>query len=196
MNAWDPVPWPHGWGVARDDGLRPDPSEPTGLARALHEQGAPCVNITLGNPYYRAHFNRPLDSNVVGSPGPDEHPLEGVVRLVTAARDVAAACPGLAVVGSGYSYLRQHAPQVAAGVVAEGWAAIVGLGREAFAYPEFARDILREGRMDPRRCCVACSRCTQLMRDGQPSGCPVRDRRVYGPLYREGRARGQALERS
>jgi 2,4-dienoyl-CoA reductase-like NADH-dependent reductase (Old Yellow Enzyme family) len=74
-------------------------------------------------------------------------------------------------------------------VVRQGDADLVGLGRGAFAYPDFARDLLREGALDPKKCCITCSRCTQIMRDGGQTGCVVIDREVYGPIYRAGRAR-------
>jgi 2,4-dienoyl-CoA reductase (NADPH2) len=53
----------------------------------------------------------------------------------------------------------------------------------AFAYPDFARDLLTKGCLDPRRVCISCSKCIQMMRVGAVSGCPVRDRKLYGPIY-------------
>jgi NADPH-dependent glutamate synthase beta subunit-like oxidoreductase len=47
--------------------------------------------------------------------------------------------------------------------------------------------------MDPLKCCVACSACTQIMRDGGRTGCVVRDHEMYGPEYRE--ARRYSLDR-
>ena len=35
--------------------------------------------------------------------------------------------------------------------------------------------------MKREKCCVACTSCTTLMRGGQTSGCPVRDKELYGP---------------
>jgi 2,4-dienoyl-CoA reductase-like NADH-dependent reductase (Old Yellow Enzyme family) len=189
LNMYDALPYPYGWGVGRDDPAVVDLTEPLRLAAILEEQGAPCLNITVGNPYYHPHFNRPFDAGAAGERAPDEHPLVGVGRMVQVARRLQEARPGMAVVGTGYSYLRQFMPAFAAGVVGAGWAAMVGLGRLALAYPDFARDVLQRGALDPDKVCIACSRCTQLMRDGMAAGCVVRDRDVYGPLYREGRAR-------
>jgi len=76
---------------------------------------------------------------------------------------------------------------VAAAVLRRGWADIAGVGREAFAYPDFARDLLNTGAMNPRKCCMACSRCTQLMRDKCPAGCVPFDGEVYRPLYEAAR---------
>ena len=38
--------------------------------------------------------------------------------------------------------------------------------------------------LDPKQCCVACGKCSQLMRLGSMAGCVVRDS-VYTALYRE-----------
>ncbi len=187
LNMYDAMPHPYGWGVDRADAARPDLSEPLRLAAILEAQGCPCINITIGNPYYHPHYNRPFDAPTAGEQPPPEHPLVGVDRMVQMARRLQEARPGLVVVGTGYSYLRTFMPQVAAGALEAGWAQVVGVGRLGLACPDFARDILQKGALDPKKVCIACSRCTQLMRDGMPSGCVVRDAEVYGPLYREGR---------
>ncbi len=69
-----------------------------------------------------------------------------------------------------------------------GWVSLVGLGRMAFAYPDFAQDLAERGRLDPEKVCVACSACTQIMRDGGRSGCVPRDAAIYEPIYKAGRA--------
>jgi 2,4-dienoyl-CoA reductase-like NADH-dependent reductase (Old Yellow Enzyme family) len=120
--------------------------------------------------------------------------VAGAARLLDAARRIQRRVADLPVLGSGYSYFRHLLPQVAAGALGRGWVSMVGLGRMAFAYPEFARDILRNGALDPQKVCIACSLCTQIMRDGGRAGCPVRDRDVYGPILREGRRRARQKE--
>ena len=61
---------------------------------------------------------------------------------------------------------------------------MVGYGRQGFAYPEFANAILKEGALDPKKVCIACSKCTELMRGGNVTGCVVRDG-MYTKLYQE-----------
>lgn len=195
LNVYDGHPYPWGWGVSEADPGAPDLSEPQRLVRLLHKAGVSLVNVTAGNPYFTPHINRPFDVNVTGGYTPDEHPLTGVVRLLDLARDIKRSCPELVIVGSGYSWLRQHLGPVAAGVVTRGWADIVGVGREAFAYPDFARDLLEHGALDRRKTCVACSRCTQIMRDHGEAGCVPFDRAVYGPIYDRGRAASEAALR-
>lgn len=89
--------------------------------------------------------------------------------------------------GSGLTWLRQYAPYVAAGCIQAGWMKLAGFGRQAFAYPGFANDILTTGRLDETKLCLACSKCTAIMRDGGRSGCVPRDAKVYVPIYLQGR---------
>lgn len=188
MNAYDAMAFPYGFGVDREDPGKPDLSEPIELVRFLKGTGARLVNITVGNPYYNPHVNRPFDLPVAGAPTPAEHPLAGVARFVAIVRRIQEEFPDLAVIGAGYSWLRQFFPQAAAAAVHRGWVALVGLGRMAFAYPDFARDLAERGRLDPERVCVACSACTQIMRDGGRTGCVPRDAAIYEPIYKAGRA--------
>jgi len=188
MNAYDAMPYPYGFGVDREDPSKPDLTEPIELVRFLKEQGAPLVNITVGNPYYNPHVNRPFDLPTVGAPVPAEHPLYGVARFVRIVRGIQEAFPGWPVIGAGYTWLRQFFPYVAAAAIRRGWVSLVGLGRMAFAYPEFPRELAERGRLDPLKVCVACSACTQIMRDGGRTGCVPRDAAIYEPIYKEGRA--------
>jgi len=188
LNVFDGHPYPWGWGVNREAPRTPDLSEPLRLVRLLKDAGVTMINVTAGNPYFLPQINRPFDTNIVGGAASDEHPLCGVARLLGLARSVKEACPDLVVVSTGYSWLRQYLGFVAAGVVSSGWSDLAGVGREAFAYPSFARDLLRNGALDPRCTCIACSRCTQIMRDNGRAGCVPFDREIYGPIYDEGRS--------
>lgn len=178
LNLYDGLPGSSGWG---DGESGPDLSEPVRLVRELHGLGLGLLNCTAGNPYSNPHVNRPYDS---GPYEPPEHPLAGVARMCACAAEVKRLCPELPVVGSGNSYLRGFSSNQAAGMVENGWADVAGFGRMAIAYPDFASDLLKKGALDPRKCCVACSRCTQLMRAGSVAGCVVRDGDVYAPIYR------------
>ena len=46
---------------SQDDPAKPDLAEPIELVRFLRDSGAPLVNITIGNPYFNPHVNRPFD---------------------------------------------------------------------------------------------------------------------------------------
>jgi len=180
MNVYDAIPYPYGFGVHRDNFEVPDLNEPVEVIRRLRGMGIPLINISIGNPHYNPHYGRPFDRPVAGMDVPDEHPLEGVVRMVHLTRTIQQAFPDLPVVATGYGWLRHLMPYVAAGVVRSEWATLVGQGRGALAYPDSVNDILAQGAMDPAKTCVTCSGCTQMMLDGDPTGCVVRDREIYG----------------
>jgi len=73
---------------------------------------------------------------------------------------------------------------VAAGYIEKGGFDIAGFGRTVFAYPDFAKDILKTGGMDPKKLCICCSKCTEIMRKpGGTPGCVIRDAEVYKPLH-------------
>jgi 2,4-dienoyl-CoA reductase-like NADH-dependent reductase (Old Yellow Enzyme family) len=168
--------------------------EPLRLIALMARRNVAMINVTVGNPYYNPHYNRPYDKPARGGYNAPEHPLVGVCRLIDLASQVQRSQRQMVIVGTGYSWLRHLAPYVAAATVAEGGARLVGVGRMAFAYPDFARDILERGRLDPEKVCLACSLCTQIMRDGNEVGCPVRDAQVYGPILRRGRAAGSEVK--
>ncbi|MCF7669177.1 MAG: FAD-dependent oxidoreductase [Verrucomicrobia bacterium] len=187
MNAYDAMAYPYGFGMAQGDEV-PDLTEPRELVRMLEAAGAPLVNVTIGNPYFNPHVNRPFDLPTIGAPTPSEHPLRGVERFVEIVRDIQREFPAFPVIGGGYSWLRQFFPYLAAENVRNGDVSIVGLGRMSFAYPDFIRDLLETGKLDTQKVCVACSACTQIMRDGGRTGCVPRDGEIYGPIFKAGRA--------
>lgn len=182
LNIYDAIPYPYGWGTDRENFRKYDLTEPIRLVEILYEKGVRLVNLTMGNPYYNPHVNRPYDK---GPYIPDENPFEGVNRMIKGTGEVQKAVPDMAVVGGGYSWLRQFAPYAGAGSLEKGWAKLIGFGREAFAYPDFARDILEKGAMTKDKCCIACGKCTEIMRAGGTPGCVVRDSGVYAPIYNE-----------
>ena len=187
MNVYDAIPYPFGFGVDRDDYLKPDLGEPIELIGRLREFGIPLVNVSIGNPYFNPHFGRPYDHAIVGADPPDEHPLAGVVRFIDITRRIQGSYPDLPVVAGGYGWLRHLMPYVAAGVIGSQGATLIGQGRGAFAYPDSPKEILATGRMDPAKTCITCSGCTQIMRDGTMTGCVVRDGDIYREQYKLGR---------
>jgi len=159
-------------------GLEENMDEPLRLIDVLHNNlGMDLLNVTMGNPYQNPHVNRPFDH---GPYQPPEHPLVGVERMYRLTGQMQQAFPGLAIMASGPSYLRQYGINLVAGAIEQNFCKIVGFGRQAFAYPQFARDALQSGRLEPGQCCIACGKCSQLMRAGSTAGCVVRD-----SLYRE-----------
>ncbi len=62
-------------------------------------------------------------------------------------------------------------------------ASFIGLGRASFAYPDATKDLMDKGRLDANKVCIACSKCTQMMRHNQTSGCVTRDIEIYTKKY-------------
>jgi NADPH-dependent glutamate synthase beta subunit-like oxidoreductase/2,4-dienoyl-CoA reductase-like NADH-dependent reductase (Old Yellow Enzyme family) len=187
LGLYDAIPYPYGWAVDREDVTRPDLAEPKRLLIEMIKRKVPLITATIGNPYYEPHYGRPYNEPVAGAKKPEEHPLVAVERIIRITGEIQTAFPDLAVVGAGYSWLRTWLPYVGAGSKKAGLATFIGLGRMAFAYPDSARDIVEGRGLDPDKVCVACSACTQIMRDGGTAGCVVRDNAVYGPIYERGR---------
>ncbi|MDH4197635.1 MAG: hypothetical protein OEW05_09530 [Candidatus Aminicenantes bacterium] len=179
LSATDLVPYPYGFGM---DPKRPesiDLGEVKALAGALAGLGTPLLLTSLGIPFWKPFYGRPFDIPVPGAGVPGEHPLEGVARHLAITAELQRGFPNLAVIGPGYSWLRQYFPHVAAASVRAGNATLIGQGRGAFAYPDFARDLAERGSLNVHRVCTSCSRCSQLLREGRPAGCVVRDNEVY-----------------
>ena len=91
--------------------------------------------------------------------------------------------PTLTVVGSGLSYYREELMERSEALLHDGACDLVGYGRMWLAYPNFYADYL-DGSFTPKKCCLACSKCTELMRAGRVSGCAVFNE-YYRDLYKE-----------
>ena len=187
MGIYDAIPYPYGWGADKSDYTKPDLTEPKRLIGLLRQRGVRLINITIANPYYNPHVGRPFNEPIVGGYAEPEHPLVGVARLVKLTGEIQKEFPDIAFVGTGYSWLRALFANVGAANKTNGMVTLIGAGRMGFAYPDFARDIINDGRMDPEKVCVGCSACTQIMRDNGRTGCVVRDNETYGPIFRHGR---------
>ncbi len=184
VGVYDGIPYPKGFGVKRiADQKFPasiDLEEPVDLVNKLYELDVKLLNITAGNPHYVGHITRPYDVPIKGVKLPQEHPLFSAYRIIYLASVIKSLTPrDMIIIGSGYSYFRQFAGNLAAGVIQKGMADICGFGRMSFANPEFAKQIFQGKTIDKAKSCIACSKCSQFMREGKSTGCAVRD-----PEYR------------
>lgn len=194
FNVFDAHPYPYGFGCAKDDMWTFDETEPVRLVQEMVKAGVGLLSNSGGNPYYiYPQVTRPFDKSSYGIPTPEEHPLESINRLFHLTEVVKKAAGDVPVIGNGYTWLRQFLPYAAAYNINAGRCDFVGLGRESFAYPDAPKDTLEKGAMDPRKCCITCSICTQIMRDHGTTGCAVRNSSVYMPLYKKFNA--EAVER-
>jgi len=183
MNVYDGFPYPYGFGVKTDGSLDFDPTEPVWLLKQLQAMGVEIVDITMGNPYVNPHVNRPF---AVGGYQIEEHPLEGVARMLHGIAALKKEVPDLKIVSSALTYLGAAAPNVLAALIKEGGCDIGGFGRMTFAYPDFAKDIVKNGCLNKEQICICCSKCSEIMRTpGGTPGCVIRDRELYLPLYQK-----------
>lgn len=174
LGVADMVAKPYGFGTTEDNTL--DLSEPDRLIQLLRDEGLQVLNVTVGNPYYNPHVNRPYRK---GGYEPPEAPGTGLARFAYVEKHIKEVFPTLTVVGSGLSYYRDDLFEQAEKQLQNGVCDLVGFGRMWLAYPEFYQDY-RNGCFSPKKCCLTCSKCTELMRAGQVSGCAV-----FNDYYRD-----------
>ncbi len=183
LNVYDGFEYPYGFGVSKDGGLDFDASEPDWLIKKLYDYGVRILNITMGNPYFNPHVNRPYAQGGYEAP---EHPLEGVARVLNGTAKLKELNPDMALICSAVSFLGTAAPNVVSTYIKDNKFDFAGFGRTVFAYPDFAVDILKNGGMDKNKICICCSKCTEIMRKpGGTPGCVIRDRDTYLPIYKK-----------
>lgn len=167
----DLLPYRYGFGVHPDDPTHYDLSETKRLLELMKEIGVDMVNLTAASPYYNPHLQRPALFPPSDGYQPPEDPLIGVARQAGVARELKAHVPDMPIVGSGLSYLQDYLPQVAQGLVREGWMDFVGMGRMTLAYPHLPADTLSGQGMQRKLLCRTFSDCTTAPRNGMVSGC-------------------------
>ncbi len=183
IGIYDGYPYPYGFGVSPESGETPDYTEPIRLVRELHDElGMDMVDLTMGNPYATTHVTRPFD---FGKYAPEEHPFVGLHRMIYGIGEVKKAVPEMTIWASAPTYLRAYADLFTAGAVEEGLCDGMLFGRMAFADPDFANEIVRNGRIDPNRVCLTCGKCGDLIRAHKPTGCVIRDSKTFMPFYKE-----------
>ena len=109
-------------------------------------------------------------------------PETGLKRLEDIETHIKRKYPRLVTVASGISYYREKVLDEAEKLLSHGACDLVGIGRMWLAYPDIYNDYLK-GAVERRKCCLTCSKCTELMRLDAPSGCAVFDE-YYRELYR------------
>lgn len=167
-----------GFGV--DNTGQPDFSEPLLLIEELLKRDLRLINLSMGSPYFNPQVTRPFDTPVPGNKVPEEHPLDGVMRMINSIALFQKRFPEINFAGSAYSYLRQFAPNVGAAVIKDEKASFIGFGRNSFAYPSMPADIIKTGKADNTKFCITCSGCTRLISNLRHGGCVIRDKKIYG----------------
>ena len=182
LNIYDGFEYPYGFGVDEGCGITPNLTEAKMLAKKLEANGIDLLDFTMGNPYFNPHVNRPYSKGGYEAP---EHPMCGVHRMLEGISEVKKEI-GVPVISSGISFLGSSSANVCAGYVNEGKFDFAGYGRETLAYPDCANAITSGNNLDPKKLCICCSKCTEIMRKpGGTPGCVIRDGEVYAPLYKQ-----------
>ena len=167
-------------------GLGVDLAEVHALCDLLVANGVTLLCVTAGSPYYCPHVQRPAYFPPSDGYLPPRDPLHEVARLLEVTAAITRSHPGLTVVASGLSYLQEWMPAVAAAIVADGGADVVGYGRGVLSYPELPAHVLANVDLERARLCRTFSDCTTAPRNGLISGCFPLD-----PFYK---ARPERLE--
>jgi 2,4-dienoyl-CoA reductase-like NADH-dependent reductase (Old Yellow Enzyme family) len=138
----------------RRSASNPTCASPIEALRLMREAGLQFLNISAGCPYYNPHFLRPADT-----PPPDgyempESGLIGVDRHFRLAAEIQRTFPDMAMVGTGYSYLRHFAAEPARRTCAPAGISYVGIGRGAIAYPDWVKDLQAKGSLEKLKACI------------------------------------------
>ena len=171
---------PGGFGTQGPHEVVEELSEPIAFAKIIEERGMDYVNVSAGIP--------PVTPEIVR---PTKNYPEGVYRHFGWAKAVKNAVK-IPVIGSGYTYLRDGKNDLkepdsskknfiywAEKNLRDNHVDLVGIGRQSFADPLFARKILG-GEVHSIHFCKACSGCSVLLRSQRQVGCTV-----YDEYYRE-----------
>jgi 2,4-dienoyl-CoA reductase-like NADH-dependent reductase (Old Yellow Enzyme family) len=182
INVYDGFEYPYGFSVKEGEGITPDYTEAKQLMRDLVREGAGIINMTMGNPYFNPHVNRPFAR---GTYEPPEHPIKGVERMLNGIAEIRQEIKEVPVISSGLSYLGMVSPNVVAGYIRDGGFDFAGYGRETFSNSDTAKNICKNGALDASKLCITCGKCTEIMRAGGTPGCIIRDGGTYMPIYNQ-----------
>ena len=182
LNVYDGFEYPYGFAVKEGCGITPDFTESKMLIKKLEENGIDMIDMTMGNPYFNPHVNRPYS---MGGYEPPEHPMYGVQRMLDGISELKQEV-SVPVISSGISFLGAVSANVCAGYMEKGGFDMAGYGRQTLAYPDCANAITSGENLQPNKLCICCSKCTEIMRKpGGTPGCVIRDKEVYAPLYKK-----------
>ena len=178
LNAYDGLPHPYGFGMKEGAGFVPDLSEPIRLIKEIHDEyGVELINISSSGPSGSLFPDAPGFGPLFA---PSSNPFIHGARMHYLAARIKAAAPEAKIVATGFAHLRLFGPEVGAAMIKDGKADLIGFGRQAIAYPDFAKDIFTAGKMDGSKICLCCEGCGRLLGGkAKPIHCVVRDREYY-----------------
>jgi 2,4-dienoyl-CoA reductase-like NADH-dependent reductase (Old Yellow Enzyme family) len=158
---------PGGFGTAGPDSEERDLSEPMALVRLLSRLGMAYVNV--GDSGEAPDHADSLE--------PEERQVGALYYERLAKELVVGEGLALTVIGSGYSALREQAPDIATRRLRAGRVDLIGFGRQILADPLYPQKLWGG---EAIAYCVGCGACGKLMLSHHHAGCAVRE-----PYYRE-----------
>lgn len=166
------LPYKFAFSTNPDNPVEPEISETVKFMELCGGLGVKILNTSAGSPYYTPHIQRPAAYPPSDGYQPANDPLIDVARQIQIVRQMKAQAPtGLAIVGSGYSYLQEYLPQVSQYILRNGWADAIGLGRVVLSYPQILTDPIEGKALTKKLICRTFSDCTTAPRNGMVSGC-------------------------
>ena len=185
LNICDLVPYPYGWGMKKDGSMEPDFTEPFKLIQLLKDRGVEMINCSMG--LNHATFIQ-MPYNVASPWYPKHHQFEAMAFYTNLAAAVKKEFPDMIVMTGTLSWPKQFSANIAAGGIKAGMYDFAGFGRQAWCYPSFPNDIFEKGGMDPKKCCLGCQKCVDMINAASPTelpgGCPIHDKEIYLPMYK------------
>ena len=172
-----------GFGAHVSDFRKYDLSAPIEVVKRLVESGLQMLNVTSSSPCLVGELRG--GRAIADFDHGDERPLMTIARQMTLVRTLRDHFPGVPMIGSGLSWLRQFLPHFAAGALRSGWMDFAGLGRSALACPDLPARVLCSGVVSADATCMLCSACSLLSDAGREVGCVLRDPETYGSAFRE-----------
>jgi 2,4-dienoyl-CoA reductase-like NADH-dependent reductase (Old Yellow Enzyme family) len=185
LSVTDLVPYPYGWGMRQDGSMESDYTEPLKLGRILLSKGVKLMNLSLGRNHVH-HIQSPSDHPNLY---PHDHQLVSVDFFQHMAAVFKKEFPEAIVMTGNFAWLKQFFPYIAAGGIENGKYDIAGVAKTALANPDFANELLKNGRLDLKKLCVTCGSCGALVghsaSEGAPTGCVTRDSEFYLPYFKK-----------
>lgn len=173
LNHYDGIPYPNGFGMKDDGSPTPDGTEPIKLIKELHnEYGIELINCSSSNPSFELFENKSCDNPLFTEPM-NAVKTAGIMHLF--AKEIKNNIPEVKVVATNFSYFKQYGATIGAGIIERNEADLIGFGRQGLAYPDFAKDILINGKMDEKKVCIYCGGCNRMMGSAKGAGCIAYD---------------------
>jgi NADPH2 dehydrogenase len=157
------LPYDYGFGVNTANPHAIDLDEVKRAVGWFRDDGVELLSVSLGVPYFNPHIGRPFEKPDEGNYEQPEHPLAGVDRHFYVTGELQRAFPDLPMVGAGYSWLQKFAVNAGAYNLQAGAARFFGMGRNALAHPDFAREALETGALSERRVCKTLTYCSSAI---------------------------------